>query len=912
MLLLTYLKDLVVRVAFTTVLLFVSSSLMAQELVNKGGTNSQSDFKNIMSYIKHATLFNRVYPQEKVYLHFDNTGYFKGEHIWFKAYLIRTDDGKPSDISHVLYVDLLNLSGDVLESRKLKVNQGMAMGDFHLDSILGTGFYEVRAYTRYMLNFGDACYFSRVFPVFKTPSVEGDYRNFVLDKRGVRNPLPQRKQLPDDQALLSEKNKAIDGRGFSVSFYPESGNLILGQRNRVAISVVGRGGERSAAVSGVINDDQDRAVTTVLCDSLGRGIFDLVPTDRTFTLILTDSKGNRHRFVLPTSKKEGCTLSLDAVDNEEAVSATIQSSESIRGRLLGLTIMNSGSIYHADTLTAEEAIKLEFERSMLRPGVNQLTVFTSDGKIQAERLFFICPPITAADSIRISVPVGGRLASCSPVSVNLQTRPNASLSFSAMDAATMPMGTVGTLQSYMLLQSDLRGYINHPERFFEADDREHRLAADSLMLFNGWRRYDWQLMADVKPWDRKLQQVEDHLYIFGHLGRAVSKWIKNNPIGGVNLRAFLYNRQGNTLHGETTTDSLGQYAFELPDISGDWNLQIETRLDDKLKTYSICIDRRFRPLPRFIYSDETTMIERNEPNLFKLSDARRQDYIKNRSDAIAKRVGNSAYVLKAVKVKSRKNYWTDYSGGWHDEHEGYSSASLFYNCTDAAEEYADKGEVSPTLYEWLEKQNELFKDDPNNPIANRATENPSSSTSTDTLRLKLNMSDDGPGYNHRPTVWILNNKYAATTNAGLLHSIGHAEVFQPNVESMPVFLDEVKSVYIVEDKSVLKNYILCSSLSGLNPVIIFVYTYPSYTTASNKGRRRTFFQGFNEPSTFQMEDYDVLPPMDDFRRTIYWNPDLKTDATGRASLRFFNNSSCQEMYISVEGMTNEGVLLKHE
>ena len=85
-----------------------------------------------------------------------------------------------------------------------------------------------------------------------------------------------------------------------------------------------------------------------------------------------------------------------------------------------------------------------------------------------------------------------------------------------------------------------------------------------------------------------------------------------------------------------------------------------------------------------------------------------------------------------------------------------------------------------------------------------------------------------------------------------------------------------------------------------------------YTTESNKGIRRTYFQGFNEASTFKMEDYNVIPPMADFRRTIYWNPDVKTDAEGKARVEFFNNSTCEEMYISAEGMTEDGKMLVTE
>ena len=47
----------------------------------------------ILSYIQKAMNFNKVVPQEKVYLHFDNMGYFENETLWFKAYATRTGTG---------------------------------------------------------------------------------------------------------------------------------------------------------------------------------------------------------------------------------------------------------------------------------------------------------------------------------------------------------------------------------------------------------------------------------------------------------------------------------------------------------------------------------------------------------------------------------------------------------------------------------------------------------------------------------------------------------------------------------------------------------------------------------------------------------------------------------------------------
>ena len=61
-----------------------------------------------------------------------------------------------------------------------------------------------------------------------------------------------------------------------------------------------------------------------------------------------------------------------------------------------------------------------------------------------------------------------------------------------------------------------------------------------------------------------------------------------------------------------------------------------------------------------------------------------------------------------------------------------------------------------------------------------------------------------------------------------------------------------------------------------------------------------------------MEDYSVMPPMEDFRRTIFWKPDIVADANGHATVEFFNNSSCKHIYFSAEGVAPNGRILVSE
>jgi len=55
--------------------------------------------------------FGERIPQEKVFVHMDNTCYYLGDTIWFAAYTRQTNTDKPSKISRVLYAELWNHGG---------------------------------------------------------------------------------------------------------------------------------------------------------------------------------------------------------------------------------------------------------------------------------------------------------------------------------------------------------------------------------------------------------------------------------------------------------------------------------------------------------------------------------------------------------------------------------------------------------------------------------------------------------------------------------------------------------------------------------------------------------------------------------------------------------------------------------
>ena len=135
--------------------LLLSLHIWGQEL------NIEIEGSKLFPYIQALQNFSKSIPQEKVYLHFDNTSYYQGDNIWFKCY-ITSGQHQLSMLSKTLYVELLNPGGEVIDKRILKIENGQCHGDFSLNHLpFYSGFYEVRAYTRYMLNFGEDVVFSR-------------------------------------------------------------------------------------------------------------------------------------------------------------------------------------------------------------------------------------------------------------------------------------------------------------------------------------------------------------------------------------------------------------------------------------------------------------------------------------------------------------------------------------------------------------------------------------------------------------------------------------------------------------------------------------------------------------------------------------------------------------------------------
>jgi len=896
-------------------------------------TEGAMESTQVLSYIRRAMRFSKFYPQEKVYLHLDNTGYFKGETIWFKAYVKRCDTDNRTDLSRVLYVELLNPSGDVVERRKLAIENGEANGDIKVDSIMTTGFYEIRAYTRYMTNWGANACFSRILPIFKTPQKEGEYSNPVIDKISYRHRLNNERLSATDNdngsviSLDEEVQKVEKERSSTakVKFFPEGGKVIAGKPCRIAFTVTDKEGIPVTNTDCKIVDAQGTTLLLSQTDNEGRGTFIIDANSTAKTIVVTDKKGKEKATALPVPEQSGCALIMDVL-GDETIDVDLYSSDDILGKKLGYAMIHNGTIIRCDTMTAEPHRQFKFKRANLPSGVSQITFFNNSGAIMAERLFFNLGNAINPSKVKVKN-TNESIRACGKVSFSIESEPNASISFSAIDAKGMVNGMEGNINTWMLLASDVRGYVHHPEYYFESDDTDHRKASDMLMLIQGWKRYDWKLYSGNAMFD-KTQPIENMLRIYG----KVKSRKKKNKIENVELTSFMSKMGGEMLEGVTMTDSLGRYRFDLPDIEGEWNLHITSKVDDEATNYAICIDRNFVPKSKYVSPQEADMIKIDETRSIKWSEL-------YTDDKAFKSITKENHLLNNVTVKAKRRPF-EYVTGWTDETSSRYFAQIYYNCDEDMDRIADEGEYPPALNDWLKTKNSFFSGE-TNPLdmllllkhdADMKVE-PNADTvkaindwfdPTDKRYAEFSTNPpapsqlyyrDGLTYKNRPIVWIVDNMYCTITGFRMKGREMKFNVLScdnsSNGISLPITLDEVKSIYVSEDARSLRQHIFCSELEEMDPVIVSAYTHRSFT-AKQKGVRRTHFEGFNVPSVFQMEDYSVIPPMADFRRTLYWAPSVKTDANGKAKVEFYNNSSCNEMFITVEGLTEDGRAVVNE
>ncbi|MCL2597859.1 MAG: hypothetical protein FWD66_09465 [Paludibacter sp.] len=886
-------------------------------------TQAQTDsvaLGKLQRFVRTIEVFNRIVPQEKVYLHFDNTSYVLGDTLWFKAYVVNASDFLPDTLSGVLYVELLNEKGKVLETKKLKIDNGQCHGEFYLDDVnveYMAGFFEIRAYTKAMLNFGAETAFSRVFPVFNQAHEDGQYTQndikadlYLNDNLGIKIPLKNLRPTP-----VKKSNVNID-------FYPEGGNLITGLTSIVAFKVTDDKGRPLNADLQILNP-QGEAVSSASAEHAGMGSFAYTPDgSRNRAKVILDNK--KYAFDLPESKPTGYVLQARHFSN--TIIVQIEKSSQTPQSLLGLSILCRGEVLFfqaIDSLNESRILKIPYKA--LGNGINQLTLFDTKGEIFAERQVFIMPDeqqqlsLEAVPNKTIYEPDDLIQIDFSTVGKDLVKE--AVFSVSVRDKEAMIQSNRENIFTNLLLSSDLKGFIENPEDYFRSENQNiqtHNL--DLLMMVQGWKRYEWQTMAGIKPFKPSYNR-EKQIIINGQV------------VGGKNIDLLVSMVQDKQRQdGETKTGSKGEfYIYPAGDLYGTWtvNLRSEGLTDANTK---IRLDRWFSPALRNYAVNEMAWKNSNGLELTKeeMDDDSIIKEIKPDNDSI-----NRLFRIKDVVVtaKTGKQKWKEYIHpvGQEIDKDIDMGGKIPYNVHDylLAEDplycFGKFGKrVDPSKGEF-----DITVSFYSVVIDRGVVDTTSTFTQSDPIyKTKKSIS----------TVYNIGGKdidgrdiyeggytfyYGIPNEANFFHfDEGKMDAFdrityKTGKRAYDVSVKELTAKRVIQDvqKIVISGEMQRHAGENITQQDLFVpiYIYP-YTDSSMReiqGVRSTPFDGFSAPADYFRDhiaaDGIYHPGKFTHNRTLYWNPDVTTDAQGKASIRFYNNNFCKKISVSAEGITTDGV-----
>ena len=437
-------------------------------------------------------------------------------------------------MSGVLHVDLINTGNKIDQSIKLQIDSGVAWGDFALPDSLPKGNYRVRAYTQWMRNNGDADFFDKTILI-------GSAKAAKVPENMVRE-LPSRNLKPD------------------VQFFPEGGTLVAGIRSKIAYKVIGPNG-LGIETKGAVIDNDDNQVTSFASAHLGMGYFGLMPVEgKTYSAKIIYPDGAHDIILLPKPEKSGVVLSVnnDSLPNANIkIEASANYYQANKNKDYTLVIYSQGTATTVNCKLDSPIITLDIIKRKLHTGVATATLFSAESEPISERLFFV----QNYDQLNININTDKTAYSKREkvaIKLNALNRKGdgAEGHFSAVvvDESKVPEGQKGAnnILSYLLLTTDLKGYIEQPGYYFADNSVTVRNNLDILMLTQGYRRFEWKEV--LKPANQPLAyQPEKGIEIKGQVTNLFNKPTANGDIRLISPKG------GPIISG--TTDSKGIYHF---------------------------------------------------------------------------------------------------------------------------------------------------------------------------------------------------------------------------------------------------------------------------------------------------------------------------------------------------------------
>lgn len=848
---------------------------------------AQSSDTIFSRYFRYAQHFADSYPREKVSLHLDNASYYLGDTIWFKAYVVTAEQNLPTTISKPLYVELLDQLGNVVERQIIQLTDGEGTGQIILNNTFFTGYYEMRAYTKWMLAFDNPSCFSRVLPV---------YRKRLSDEETPRSIATYRMDASMKQRPKDKEKK------FTVRFFPEGGQLVKGISSIVAFEATSRD-KGAADVEGtvVLPSGEELAHIRSLHD--GMGYFEYKPEEKAGVAKI-DYEGSTYQFDLPEALPQGYVLRID--NRREMLDITVARSSQAMKDTLAVFVSSQGRPYKCMTLDFEDELNCQFRISTkeLPPGVQQISLVNLKGETLCERFCYVMP----RSSMLLACKTDHALyRPFEPVTCRIKVRDHLNRPVQANLSVSIRNGVESDFREYdhsiytdLLLVSDLKGYIHQPGFYFENQSAERFKMLDVLLLVRGWRKYDLSRLIGKRSFlPRYLPETS--LTLYGQVESYFGKALRNVGV------SILARRDSVSIAGMTKTDSLGYFSAPVDGFSGSMDALIQTRNEGKKwnKQAVVKLFRNFEPSLRKLDYYELNPEWKETGDLKQLLDTLDIAY----KDSV---FGPDHHLLDEVVVNAKRlNLLLKQTERFEKEILGY------YNITQVVDKMRDKGEAVYNLPMLLKELNPNFR-------------------LSDSLSLHYNNSRvlfivNGGVLSYGKTDYVLDKDVDAIKSIMLYYDqAGGESVFVMNKQSNRVTkftannfwsgrwqdgdLSELPlqdaigadsgpdALWGEKDRKTMKKGPLQKSSVVVCSITTIDDWDPNKTYKARRGIRHTYIQGYNEPLEFYSPAYPDGAPLytEDSRCTLYWNPNVKTNEKGEAVIRCYNSDNSAPLIINVE------------
>lgn len=485
--------------------------------------------------VARMTAFADQHPSEKSYLHFDKPYYAAGDTLYFKAYVTIGEDHRLSVQNGVLHVDLINTADKIDRSIKLQLVDGISWGDFALPDSLPKGNYRVRAYTNLMRNEGNGAYFEQVIPVGS---------NHVS-----KAPAGQAKN-----AVAADKARA------DIQFFPEGGQMVAGIRSKIAFKAIGPNGA-GIAVKGTIVDNENKEVAAFTSEHLGMGYFYLTPQQgRYYKANVTYADSTTATTDLPKAEEKGIVLSVNN-DSLPKASVKIEASKAVydenKGKEYSLLIYSGGVAATVSCKLDEPVITLDILKRRLHTGVATLTLFSPNGEPLCERLIFVqkYDQLDLSISTNKSAYTKREKADFKLIAKTRADEPSMGhFSVAVIDETKTPVNenAESTIGGYLLLTSDLKGYVEQPNYYFNDPSAKRLTDLDLVMLTHGYRKFEWKKLLN-NSYPPLAYRPENAFDITGTATTLMGKPLAKGIISLIKMRDGSYLRD--------TMDNKGRFHF---------------------------------------------------------------------------------------------------------------------------------------------------------------------------------------------------------------------------------------------------------------------------------------------------------------------------------------------------------------